>query len=194
MPQIRKVEDDVLLERLARTFKDVGYEGASLSAISEETGLKKSSLYHRFPRGKEQMAQEVLQQVAQALDTHLFPALAGEDAPEKKMATFVQVMDGVYASGRESCLLNMLSPPRGEQGVCGEAIASTFHRLLAALGDVARQAGATGKNADLRAEEVLIALQGSLVLARGIGDPGVFTRALARLPGIINPRGSCHDL
>ncbi|WP_169805631.1 TetR/AcrR family transcriptional regulator [Novosphingobium rosa] len=194
MPQIRKVEDDVLLERLARTFKDVGYEGASLSAISEETGLKKSSLYHRFPRGKEQMAQEVLQQVAQALDTHLFPILAGDGTPERKMAAFVRVMDGVYASGRESCLLNMLSPPRGAQGVCGAAIASTFHRLLAALKDVACQAGASEEQAALRAEEVLIALQGALVLARGIGDPGVFERMLARLPGIIDPQDQKHDL
>lgn len=187
MPQIRKVEDDVLLERLARTFKDVGYEGASLSAISEATGLKKSSLYHRFPRGKEQMAQEVLQQVAGTLESELFPALAGNDSPDRKMAAFVRVMDGVYASGRESCLLNMLSPPRGQQGVCGEAIASTFHRLLTALGAVAREAGATREEADLRAEEVLVALQGSLVVARGITSPAVFERALARLPGIINP-------
>lgn len=187
MPQVRKVEDDVLLERLARTFKDVGYEGASLSGISEATGLKKSSLYHRFPRGKEQMAQEVLQQVADALDADLFPALASDDTPDRKMAAFVRVMDGVYASGRESCLLNMLSPPRGQQGVCGEAIASTFHRLLAGLSAVARQAGATTEEANLRAEEVLVTLQGSLVVARGVGNPGVFERALARLPAIIAP-------
>ena len=67
MPQIRKIEDDVLLDRLAETFKDVGYEGASLSVLSDATGLKKSSLYHRFPDGKAQMAQEVMAQTARDL-------------------------------------------------------------------------------------------------------------------------------
>jgi len=189
MPQVRKVEDDVLLARLAHTFKDVGYEGASLSAISEATGLKKSSLYHRFPRGKEQMAQEVLQQVADTLEAELFPVLAGAETPGRKMAAFVRVMDSVYAGGRESCLLNMLSPPRGTQGVCGEAIAGTFHRLRTALSQVAHQASAGDDEADLRAEEVLVALQGALVMARGIADPAVFERTLTRLPGIIDPNG-----
>jgi TetR/AcrR family transcriptional repressor of lmrAB and yxaGH operons len=185
MPQVRKVEDNVLLERLARTFKDVGYEGASLAAISEATGLKKSSLYHRFPGGKEQMAQEVLGGVASTLDAELFPALEGDASPERKMDDFVHVMDSVYASGRESCLLNMLCPPRGAGGERSAAIAGTFQRLLDALGAVARQAGAVGKDAHLRAEEVLVALQGSLVVARGTNDPAVFQRALRRLPGIV---------
>jgi TetR/AcrR family transcriptional repressor of lmrAB and yxaGH operons len=190
MPQVRKVEDDVLLERLARTFKDVGYEGASLTAISEATGLKKSSLYHRFPGGKEQMAQEVLGGVASMLDGDLFPVLEGDASPECKMDGFVQVMDSVYASGRESCLLNMLCPPRGAGGERTDAIAGTFRRLLDALGTVARQAGAVGKDAQRRAEEVLVTLQGALVVARGTNDPAVFERALGRLPGILLPQNT----
>ncbi len=185
MAQHRKVGDDVLLDRLTATFKDVGYEGASLSLLSEATGLKKSSLYHRFPDGKAQMAQEVMAETARVLDAEVFPLLADDAAPDRKLGAFVRVMDGFYAGGRQSCLLNMLAPPRGETNACGDAIGATFQRLLSALGEVAREAGATPAQARMRAEQALVELQGSLVVARGVDDPAVFARALKRIPGVI---------
>lgn len=185
MPQVRKIEDDVLTERIGRTFKDVGYEGASLAMIADVTGLKKSSLYHRFPDGKEQMANEVLASVVATLDAELFPTLEGDASVERKVASFVDVMDAVYASGRESCLLNMLCPPRGGTSVRGDAIAGIFRRLIDALAKVAEQAGSSANDARRRAEEALVTLQGSLVVARGVDDPAVFGRALSRLPAIL---------
>lgn len=185
MPQVRKIGDDVLLEKLTQTFQNVGYEGASLAALSDATGLKKSSLYHRFPEGKAQMAQEVMAQTARVLDAEVFPLLAGGDTPDRRIGAFVEVMDGFYAGGRQSCLLNMLLPPRGEATACGDAINTTFHRLLDALSVVARDAGADAAQAKLRAEQVLVELQGALVVARGMNDAAVFGRALARIPAII---------
>lgn len=185
MPQVRKIEDDVLLALLAQTFKDVGYEGASLSLLSDATGLKKSSLYHRFPEGKAQMAIEVMADTARLLDAEVFPRLAADGAPAARIDAFIQVMDEFYAGGRQSCLLNMLQPPRDESTACGAAIATTFHRLAAALSQVARDAGASPEAADLRAEQALVELQGALVVARGAHDPAVFGRMLKRLPGIL---------
>src|SRR5687767_7960924 len=60
------VSDKELLERLTGVFRRHGYDGASLSVIAAATGLQRSSLYHRFPGGKEQMAAEV----ARALGGH----------------------------------------------------------------------------------------------------------------------------
>jgi len=51
-----------IVGRLFIVFQDKGYEGASLADLSQATGLGKSSLYHHFPRGKEQMAEAVLEQ------------------------------------------------------------------------------------------------------------------------------------
>ncbi len=45
---------------VSEVFRRVGYDGASLEELAKATGLKKSSLYHRFPEGKRQMATEVL--------------------------------------------------------------------------------------------------------------------------------------
>lgn len=185
MPQVRKVDDELLIQRLSQTFKDVGYEGASLSTLSEATGLQKSSLYHRFPNGKQQMAEEVLSHTRQLLDTEVFPILDGTLSPPEKVERFVTVMRAIYDNGAESCLLNTLSPPRGVKTARGAAIVDTFRRLLSGLAHVAHEAGADEQQAHRRAEQALVELQGSLVLARGTDDASVFERMVERLPAII---------
>lgn len=185
MPKPRKVEDDELTRQLTRIFKEVGYDAASLAALSEATGLKKASLYHRFPRGKEQMAEEVLAATAHVLDVELFPVLEGELKPEKKMAAFGRVVDAFYASGNESCLLNLLAPPRGEANGRSASIATIFQRLSQALTRVSEEAGATKRLAKVHAEQALVEIHGALILSRGTGDTQVFARMLSRLPGIV---------
>jgi len=185
MAKLRKVEDDVLIERLSKKFKDVGFEGASMAMLSDAAGLTKSSLYHRFPEGKEQIAEEVLKHTRRYLDAEVFPVLDGNLPPAQKMDFFASAMSQIYLHGAESCLLNMLSPPRGQTNSCGDAIAATFRQLLASLTNVAKQSGATADAAQVRAEQVLIELQGALVVSRGVADLAIFKRMLARLPNII---------
>ena len=64
---LTKINEDELLDRLTDVFRTYGYEGASLSRISEVTGLQRASLYHRFPGGKEDMAKAVLSRAGQWL-------------------------------------------------------------------------------------------------------------------------------
>ena len=52
-----------MLDRLMNLFRDKGFDGASLADISTATGLGKSSLYHHFPNGKEEIARQVLPDV-----------------------------------------------------------------------------------------------------------------------------------
>ena len=48
---------DEVIQRIVAAFREHGYEGASLSILSQATGLGRSSLYHYFPNGKTDMAQ-----------------------------------------------------------------------------------------------------------------------------------------
>ena len=49
-----------VITKLVPVFRRYGYEGATVSRLSEATGLKKASLYYHFQGGKEQMAEAVL--------------------------------------------------------------------------------------------------------------------------------------
>lgn len=185
MPKARKIEDDALMQVLGAAFKNVGFEGASLAMLAQASGLTKSSLYHRFPGGKEQMALEILQRTRSFLDAEVFPVLQGHAPPQERMRAFAAALRTIYANGADSCLLNMLAAPRGEANASAQAIASTFQQLLKGVAAVARAAGCPAPEARRRAEQALVEIQGSLVLARGIGDPAVFSRMLARLPAIV---------
>ena len=177
------IANDALLERLSATFRDVGYEGASLARLSEATGLKKASLYHRFPGGKEQMGLEVLQEAARWLTLHVLEPLAGDGSPRERISAMTRELDCFYRSGEQGCLLNMLSSPMGESGPFKAAIRQVFEAFVSALARVVTEAGCPADLAQDRAERAVALIQGSLVLARGLGSTEPFRKALDALPG-----------
>jgi TetR/AcrR family transcriptional regulator, lmrAB and yxaGH operons repressor len=60
MARTQSISEADLIGRLSLVFRDRGYEGAALADLASAAGLKKASLYHRFPGGKQQMAEEVM--------------------------------------------------------------------------------------------------------------------------------------
>jgi TetR/AcrR family transcriptional regulator, lmrAB and yxaGH operons repressor len=178
MSRQRSVEEDAVIAALARVFSEVGYEGASLALLAQATGLQKASLYHRFPGGKRQMADEVLATTGKWLEAEVLQPLAGTNAPEERLKKVIGNLDDFYGGGARACLLNMLSSPRKEDGPFGTAIKSAFEALIDGFARLAEGAGITGEDARWRAERVVMLLQGSLVLARGTGSTAPFRRFL----------------
>ena len=64
-----------VLRALGEVFRAHGYEGASLTLITDATGLGKGSLYHLFPGGKEQMAAEVLADIDAWFEFNIYAPL-----------------------------------------------------------------------------------------------------------------------
>lgn len=73
-----------VIAMLAEIFREHGYDGTSLSLITEKTGLGKGSLYHFFPGGKEEMAEAVLGDISAWFRTHIFDVLRGTTDAEKR--------------------------------------------------------------------------------------------------------------
>ena len=106
-----------LLARLSDTFRRLGYDGASITDIASATGLGKSSLYHYFPGGKEQMAADVLTDLAQALEANLFAPLSGAGRPDEKLKQMIETIDAFYDGGRKACLLERLAASAGRNNL-----------------------------------------------------------------------------
>jgi TetR/AcrR family transcriptional regulator, lmrAB and yxaGH operons repressor len=98
-----------ILDRLFVAFRDRGYEGASLADLSQASGLGKSSLYHHFPRGKEQMAEAVLEQGKAFIQSAVFDVAHGPEPLKARIAKIVRAFDQLYAHGRNPCLLGRLA-------------------------------------------------------------------------------------
>ena len=169
-----------LLPQLGEVFRVHGYEGASLTLITEATGLGKGSLYHLFPGGKSQMAAEVLAEIDGWFTHHVFVPLREEPDPRRGIAQMFTAVDTYFHSGRRVCLVGVfaLGAARDE---FAQAVRGYFKAWADALASALCRAGHDPVEAAELAEDVLAGIQGALVLARGVDQPKLFARALARL-------------
>lgn len=181
---ITKVKEDELLDRLTDVFRTYGYEGASLSKISEATGLQRASLYHRFPGGKADMAKAVLGAAEQWLATHVLAPLSGQGKPADRIRKMAKGIHEFYGGGHRSCLLETLSFGGGDDEI-QQHIRSSVAAWVEALVQVAREGGVPTKKARQQAQDAIGRIQGALVIARILKDDGSFERALIDLPIVL---------
>src|SRR5260370_8776623 len=90
---------DEIIDRLFTVFRDRGFEGASLADLSRATGLGKSSLYHHFPRGKEQMAEAVLERATALIDNANLKVAQPPEPRTGAVRKIVSAFDHIFAPG-----------------------------------------------------------------------------------------------
>jgi len=170
-----------IVDRLAEVFRHHGYEGASLKLLSDATGLGRSSLYHYFPNGKQDMASAVLERSDDWGLERLTPIMESDATPEEKIRRFANELDAFYRGGQQACLLELFVIGDA-QALFGERVAARLTRIKRLFAAIACEAGLHPDEAARRSEEVLIGLHGALVVSRGLGDSGPFQRFLTALP------------
>jgi TetR/AcrR family transcriptional regulator, lmrAB and yxaGH operons repressor len=169
-----------ILQKLSEVFRREGYNGASLADLAAAVGQGKASLYQKFPGGKAQIGAEVLAEIQQTFETRVLATLREQGTPDVRFKKMLDAACEFYGDGNVSCLVETLS-----LGEAGELYRSALHDAVQtwrkALIELARAAGHAAAKANVWAEEVLISIQGALVLARATKDPQIFRRALERL-------------
>jgi len=169
-----------VLDRLLSTFRDKGYEGASLSELSAATGLVKSSLYHYFPGGKEEMAEEVLAHLDRQLAADLFEPLRSKGTPARKLDAMLDTIDDFYKGGRKACLLERLAASVDRERF-RRPLRRAFATWMASVETLCLEAGLPKTVARARAEDLVVRIEGALIVCAGTDDCGVFRRTIADL-------------
>lgn len=182
MARTHTISEADLLGRLSLVFRERGYEGAALSDLAAAAGLKKASLYHRFPGGKQQMAEEVMATALGWYRSNVLGPLAEQGSPEARLAGVARQLRIFYDDGRRACLLNMLSAPDAQASPFAPTIKSAFETIAAAFSGLAAEAGHSPAEARRRGHRVVMLLHGSLVMARGLGSCQPFEAFLGDLP------------
>jgi TetR/AcrR family transcriptional regulator, lmrAB and yxaGH operons repressor len=172
---------DTVIAQLRDVFRQYGYEGTSLSKISEATGLGRASLYHYFPKGKEEMAATVLDRTYTDLEEHLLKPLRGQGQPIDRIRAMGKTLNQFYNRGQSSCFLDLLSIGEA-QPLFQATIRQTLNAWIVALAEVLVEAGQDSKSARNQAEDTIMQIEGSLVLSRCLGNTEPFQRAIAQLP------------
>ncbi|MBW4443368.1 MAG: TetR/AcrR family transcriptional regulator [Plectolyngbya sp. WJT66-NPBG17] len=170
-----------VVQRIAKVFRQCGYEGTTLSLISEATGLGRASLYHHFPNGKQEMAEAVLEYAGQWFGENILAPLQGEGTPAGRIAVMGAHLSQFYDCGRSACLLAIFT--LGESDLLfhkrvNQMLNAWIDRLAAVLMEI----GIPAKQARQRAEDAVIQVQGALVLVRALDRTEPFERTVQQLP------------
>lgn len=171
---------DEIIDRLFTVFRDSGFEGASIADLSRATGLGKSSLYHHFPGGKEQMAEAVLQRATTLIDGAILKVARAPEPLRTRVRKIVAAFDQIFAGGRTSCVLGQLS--NASVGAdARQGLRQAFAHWIEAIENLAIESGMSPARARDFAEDWVARLQGALILQAATGDTGPFKRAMDAL-------------
>lgn len=171
---------EAVVDRLMLVLRRQGYAGASVADLCEATGLGKSSLYHYFPDGKDDMARAVLARLAVQLRTALFIPLRTPGLPRQRINAMITTLDAFYRGGREACLLGSLAVGDSCRRFRPE-LTAVFAEWTDAIAAALRDHGVAPARARIRATDAVIRIEGALVLAAALGDIAPFTRTLRDL-------------
>jgi TetR/AcrR family transcriptional regulator, lmrAB and yxaGH operons repressor len=169
-----------ILGRLMDLFREKGFDGASLSDISETTGLGKSSLYHHFPNGKEEIALQVLAHLEEQLERALFEPMRSTGTPGQKLDRMLDTIDSFYEGGKKACLLERLCASV-DAGRFRRPLGRAFNAWIEAVETLGVESGLPRAAARFRAEDLVVRIEGALVLCAGTGNTGVFARTIRDL-------------
>lgn len=181
MPRVVAQRADTLAP-LAEVFREHGYEGASLALIGQATGLGKGSLYHFFPGGKDEMVAAVLAEIDGWFEANVYAPLRTDADTDGAISAMFEAVTEYFRSGRRVCLVGVLAVGNVRDRFAA-AIAGYFARWVAALEMALRRQGREQAAARHLAEEVVLGIQGAIVLSRALDDPALFARAIERLRG-----------
>jgi AcrR family transcriptional regulator len=166
---------------LLQLFRQYGYDGATLSRISEATGLGKASLYHHFPGGKDEMVETVLTHVAEWFAENVLSVLQSPGTALERLKRMCDRLHELYENGHQPCLSAALLLGSART-VFHEPVEQHYRAWIDAIAQVLREAGLDQALAQQRGEDAIVAVQGSLILAQGLSTPAPFKRVLQQLP------------
>lgn len=177
----QKVDHQHLMEGLMSVLRAKGFEGASLIDLSEATGLKKASLYHRFPGGKKEIAGAVLDYVKTWNEVNIFEVLTDKKlSTGKRLGLAIDNINALYDQGKSTCILKAMTTEESLP-IFGAQIEESFQLWIDGFSALGVGFGFRKKKAHRLAQEVIIRVQGALILSKGMNDITPFHESLVHI-------------
>lgn len=158
-----------LVRTAMRLFRRQGYAATGLQQILAESGAPRGSLYHYFPAGKEALAREAVELAGELVGDMLRDLAARHRDPRAFLRAYCRTMAGwVEESGFESgcpiaTTLLETTPHSAEITAAGEQVLDCWIGVIA---EVLGRSGTTHQESRSRAQLVIAAVEGALILSR----------------------------
>ncbi|NIJ44930.1 AcrR family transcriptional regulator [Wenyingzhuangia heitensis] len=177
----QKVNDVELLSRLMSVIRSKGYDGASLNDLAAVSGLKKASLYHRFPGGKKDIVLAVLGYVDDWFVKHIQEIVYAKDiSKEDKLSRVLNSINELYACGLESCIVGALTLGGGISLFTNE-LKTGIESWLDCFSKIGTDFGYDKEESNQKAIQVLVKIQGSLIVSKACGSTHPFNESIKEI-------------
>lgn len=173
-----------LVSTAARLFRERGVSGTGLLTVLEAAAAPRGSLYHHFPGGKEQLVVEALRFEAARVTRELTTlAASGCDEASALRAFADALARSLETSGfRLGCPVSTAALElSADAPAVREVCATTYAAWQALIAEHLQSVGYDTGAACARAEVVLAAFEGAMLLARAAHDGDVLRRVATAL-------------
>jgi AcrR family transcriptional regulator len=162
--------------------RERGVAGTALPDVLEHSGAPRGSIYHHFPEGRAQLADEATRWAADLISRRLETSLRDGD-PVAALDLFVGdwltvLRDSAFAAG---CPVVAGALDAGTR----DTAAAGFRRWEQLLGESFAGCGVPGPRAEALAVTVLAAIEGAIVLSRAEGGTRPLERTADQLRSMI---------
>lgn len=175
-----KVQPDIVIDRLLAVFRALGYDGASMADLAAATGLKKASLYHRFPEGKQAMARAVLDHLDEWTKENLTEVAFSTTPVNERIEVVLDHVRQLYKGGTVACVYRAFSHGTAAP-LFQETVAAQFRTWMDAFTHLAKEAGFAEEMAQRLGGEAVVRIQGVLILSQTMDRPELFDQTLKDL-------------
>ena len=126
------------------------------------------------------MAEQVLAHMGRELSMAVYRPLKGAGTPASKLAAMLDVFETFYEGGRRACLLERLCASVDSERF-RIPLRQAFTGWMGAIEALCLEAGLPKGVARGRAEDVVVRIQGALIVCAGTGKYDLFARTMVDL-------------
>lgn len=158
-----------MIDTASDLFRRRGYHGVGLAELLVESGAPKGSFYHHFPEGKEALAVEVLSHAGGQMNGLIDHCFTTADAIQPAIAMICEKIARLSERSdfEIACpVVTIASDTAAASETLRQAAASEFRRWTDTVARHAQRLGAGPDEAEILAQDLLVALEGAWLVAK----------------------------
>jgi AcrR family transcriptional regulator len=177
-----------MVRSAASLIRTRGVSATSLSDVLADSGAPRGSIYHHFPKGKEQLAADAIQWTSERVLAHqrANPATTASGVLERFIDMWRQTV--IVSGGKAGCVVAgvAIDTVAGEPGLI-DVVRATFRSWADLLAEQLEAVGVPADRASAIATATLAGMEGALILCRAEGNSGPLETVAAELMRLLPP-------
>jgi AcrR family transcriptional regulator len=175
-----------MIQSAALLFRERGIDGTAFAAVLDHSGAPRGSVYHHFPGGKQQLAEETTRYAGDFLAAGITTALDDHD-PVAAVGTIIDtwiaiVRDSDYEAG---CPIVAAALEGNRAPSARDAAGSAFAKWEQILSDAITRQGVPSDRAQRLATLIITSVEGAIVLARAQRTTTPLERVATELKALV---------